>query len=154
MVEAKEKKVTGKQKRFEALMPLVDGVRTPRWIRCYDNGGTSGNLKNRLTGDPIGTIDRYIVVFTGRYTHKTARQHWDVCMSAHPYHPQGIGMHGTNRGPIDRPTSSHLGKRINFKDLPEDCRRLVIDDYTYLWDIREEMGLAPEHAASVDPFKE
>lgn len=143
-------RMTGKRKRFEALMPLVDGKRTPRWIRCYDNGGTEGTRKH--DGRDIGTIDRYTVVFSGRYTHKTGRQHWDVCMSESPYHPQGVGMHGESNGPIDRPTSGHLGKRIKFMDLPADCQRLIIDDYTYLWDIRAEMGLSPNHASSIDPF--
>ena len=28
-----------------------------------------------------------------------------------------------------------LGKRINFEDLPEDCRRLVLSDYKEIWEI-------------------
>lgn len=154
MVAVMEKQMTGKQKRFESLLPLVDGLRTPKWIRCYDNGGTEGKQKNRMSGEELGTMDRYTVVFTGHYTHKTGGQHWDLTMNCAPFHPQGIGMHGENRGPIDRPTSGHLGKRINFKDLPEQCQRLVIQDYKYLWDLdKDENGcLEPIHPHSVNPF--
>ena len=136
MVEVMEKKLTGKQKRFESLMPLVDGNRIPKWIRCYDNGGMEGNQKNRETGDKMGTLDRYTVVFTGSYTHNTGRSSWYVGMNAAPFHPQGIGMHGeSQKGPIDRPSYGHLGKKIKFNDLPEDCQRMVIDTYIRLWDL-------------------
>ena len=91
----------------------------PRYIRCYDSGDE--------------TADRYTVVFTGRYRHLTGGSTWYVGMSAHPFHPQGFGQHGESPMPIDRPTSRHLGKRIPFAALPEDCRKLVLDDYRYLW---------------------
>ena len=93
----------------------------PRYVRCYDNGGK--------------TYDQYTVVYTGHYTHKTGRQHWSVCMSEHPFHPQGVGMHNEYPYQIDRPSYGHLGKRIKFDDLPEDCQKLVLQDYVYLWDI-------------------
>lgn len=86
-------------KRKESLMP--NGI--PRYIRCYDNGGE--------------TLDRYTVVFTGRYTHKTGRAFWYLGMNAAPY--QGIGQHGeTMYKPVDRPTYGHLGKKIKFETLP------------------------------------
>lgn len=103
--------------RTERLMP--GGV--PRYVRCYDNKGASA--------------DRYTVVFTGRYRHKTGGEFWYVGMDAYPFSPQGIGMHGTNRNQIDRPTSSHLGRKIKFESLPEDCQKLILSDYMYLWDI-------------------
>lgn len=106
-----------KQQRKEALMP--GGI--PRYIRVYDNPEY---------------LDRYTVVFTGRYTHKTAGQYWNISMNSEPYH--GIGMRGTNDTQIDRPTYSHLGKKIRFEDLPEQCQKLVIEDYKYLWDIEEK----------------
>jgi len=102
-------------KRINRLLP--NGK--PRYIRCYDNLGE--------------TLDRYTVVYTGRYTHKTAGEFWDVCMNANPFH--GIGIHGYSDHLIDRPTYSHLGKRIDFKDLPADCQELVLTDYKYLWDL-------------------
>jgi hypothetical protein len=119
MVAVMEKQMTGKQKRFESLLPLMDGLRTPKWIRCYDNGGR--------------TMDRYTVVFTGHYTHNTGGAHWYVGMNEYPF--QGIGMHGESNGPIDRPSYGHLGKKIVFKNLPEDCQKLVTQRYSYLWDI-------------------
>ena len=106
-----------KQARRERLLP---GDK-PRYIRCYDNGGQ--------------TADRYTVVFTGRYRHKTGGDFWDLCMSSCPFHPQGIGMHGTSNQQIDRPNYGHLGKRIKFDSLPEDCQKAVVQDYKYLWDL-------------------
>jgi hypothetical protein len=44
--------------RLLSLMP--NGV--PKYVRVYDNGGKS--------------FDRYTVVFTGRYTHKTGGACW------------------------------------------------------------------------------
>ena len=88
----------------------------PRWIRCYDNGGES--------------FDRYTVVFTrGKYCY--------LGMSAHPSHPQGFGQHGEwpqGSPAIDRLGGySHLGRKINFSELPEDCQKLVKDTYATLW---------------------
>jgi hypothetical protein len=103
--------------RTERLLP--NGK--PRYIRCYDNGGK--------------TADQYTVVYTGRYTRHTGGRFWYVGMSAYPYHPRGFGYHGESETPIDRPTYSHLGKRITFEDLPADCQKLVRLDYAYLWDV-------------------
>src|SRR5574337_1684878 len=103
---------------------LPGGV--PRWVRCYDNGGE--------------TVDRYTVVFTGLYTHKTGGSHWHLGMSAAPFHPQGFGQHGEHSVPVDsihgkRPPAMgrkcHLGKRIPFLDLPKDCQRAAFEDYVY-----------------------
>ena len=112
-----------KQERYDSLLP--EGK--PKWIRCYDNQGK--------------TFDRYTVVFTGRYTHKTNGSFWYVGMSTNPFHPQGFGQHGeSERMPIDKPTYSHIGKKIKFENLPEDCKKLVIQDYLYLWDFTDEDG--------------
>lgn len=118
-----EKQLQKIQERKNSLVP--NGI--PKYVRCYDNGGK--------------TFDRYTVVFTGRYTHKTNRAFWYVGMSANPLHPQGFGQHGdTEFQPCDRPTYSHLGKKIKFQDLPEDCKKLVMKDYLYLWDFTDEDG--------------
>jgi hypothetical protein len=101
--------------RKEALLPN----NKPRYIRCYDNGGK--------------TVDSYTVVFTGRYRHKTNRATLYLCMSANPFHPQGFGQHG--EGDIDSRGYSHLGKKIGFDQLPEDCQKLVLSDYKDIWDI-------------------
>jgi len=90
--------------------------RKPRYIRVYDNGGD--------------TVDRYTVVFTGRYRHKTFRY---ISMNGAPYHPQGFYQHGESHAPVDKPTHEHLGRRIKFEDLPRDCQDAVWDDYKNLW---------------------
>lgn len=82
-------------------------MKRPKHIRIYDNGGQ--------------TADRYTVV----YMDEPERQPgMFAClgMNAYPFHPQGIGMHSTAMpGP-------HLGKRIGWDALPEDCKRAVIQD--------------------------
>lgn len=101
---------------------MPDGI--PRYVRVYDNTGE--------------TADRYTVVFTGRYTHKTGGAFWYLGMSCMPFHPLGIGQHGESKyQPVDRPGYSHLGKKIKFTDLPEDCKRATLQTYTDLWDIKE-----------------
>lgn len=107
--------MTKTEERHDRLMP--QGV--PRWIRCYDNGGK--------------TADRYTVVFSGRYKGRERGFTDYLAMSASPFSPQGIGLRGDARGSIDRPAYSHLGRRIRFADLPEDCKRLVLADYREMW---------------------
>ena len=116
-----------KAKRRESLLP--GGV--PRYVRCYDDGEE--------------TIDRYTVVFTGRYRHRTGGEFVHLMMSDRPFHPQGFGQHGSARNQIDVTGSSwagpsigrkcFLGVRIPFDALPEDCRKLVLSDYTDLWEL-------------------
>lgn len=114
--------LTPKQdKQYKRRLSLLPNGK-PKYVRCYDNGGES--------------FDRYTVVFTGRYTHKTNGGHWYVGMSENPFHPQGFGQHGeTEFQCVDRPTYGHLGKKISFDSLPEDCQKLVMQDYVDLWDI-------------------
>jgi len=89
-------------------------------VRIYDNGGRSA--------------DRYTAVYTGRYQHLTGGVYHYTAMSEHPFHPQGVGLHGEdhrridNRGYGDKGGYSHLGKAITFDDLPLDCRRMVLGD--------------------------
>lgn len=90
----------------------------PIGVRCYDNGGV----------DAKGSVDRYTVVYTGRYRHLTAREQLYVSMSGSPFHPMGMGQHGSAATEIDRPSYAHLGKKISFDALPEDCQRLVMND--------------------------
>lgn len=102
--------MTTKQLRRQRLMPR--GV--PRYIKCYDNGGQ--------------TADRYTVAFLKQMqdTH-FGRMHTCVGMSANPFHPQGVGQHTVCT------LGSHMGKVVKFKDLPKDCRKLVIQDYKEIW---------------------
>lgn len=117
-----------KQERRNSLVP--NGV--PRYIRCYDNGGSEKEN---------GTVDRYTVVYTGNYRGKTKGWHDYVGMSGAPFHPQGVGMHGqSEHQPVDRPSYGHLGKKIKFSDLPQDCQTLVLQDYLYFWDFTDENG--------------
>lgn len=99
--------------RQEALMP--GGI--PKWIRVYDNKGQS--------------IDRYFVVFTNL----KGQGYPNLSMSAAPTHPQGVGQHGHSFAAPDRPTYSHLGTRITFDKLPEECQRVVISDYKDYWNL-------------------
>jgi len=102
---------------------------TPRYIRCYDNGG--------LTAEN-GSLDRYTI----SYTRKSELRHFFyVAASEYPFSPQGFGQHMSNRNfPIDRPNgkclTKHLGKKIQFKDLPPDVKRMVKDDYMDLWNLK------------------
>ena len=105
--------------RKERLMPN----NIPRWIRCYDDRGK--------------TIDRYTVVFTnvGKTDHAARGYCYYVGMSGSPFHPQGFCQHGEHTTMIDRPRSSHLGKRITFLELPSDCQQVVLSDYKEIWSI-------------------
>lgn len=97
-----------------------------RLARFYDNGGA--------------TFDRYTVAFLQPMMGKDGSNlgcYQYVGMSANPFHPQGFGQHGDIRhrpvdaqdGPPPRPgRKNHLGRRIRFADLPEDCRKLVLQD--------------------------
>ena len=106
-------KQTKIEKRTERLMP--NGI--PKYVRCYDNGGKS--------------FDRYTIVFTGNFKGR------DCCLylsaSENPFHPQGFGQHGDSNTIIDKPTYSHLGKKVKFKDLPKNAQTFVINDYKSIW---------------------
>lgn len=110
-------------KRFEALLPNE----IPRYVRLYDNNGE--------------TADRYTCVFSGRYRAR-GEQFLYLGMSSDPFHPQGFGQHGyswnlidldKNGWPIKIGQINHLGKRIQFWDLPEKCKVLVLRDYLSIW---------------------
>lgn len=123
-------------KRILALMP--GGI--PRWVRIYDDGECG---------------DRYTVVYTGAAVAKRCGAHPYRCMSAAPYHPQGVCQWGheglqavdtilastaPRRNGYQWPPAigrrNWLGLRIRFQDLPEDCRNVVIDDYAQLWELK------------------
>jgi hypothetical protein len=114
-------------------------------VRIYDNGGTDA---------PDGSIDRYTVVFTRKQAADSAsspafgvRQYPYLAMNGAPFHPQGFGQHGwSNHQAADTVARSrsrppavgrrcHLGKRIEWADLPHDCKRAVWQDYAAIWDI-------------------
>ena len=103
--------------RQQSLMPNY----IPRYIRVYDNGGE--------------TFDRYTVVFTGRYRKSIHSDFIYLGMSKNPCNPQGFGQHGFSPFLIDRPKYSHLGKKISFNDLPDECKNVVCSTYCDLWNI-------------------
>ena len=143
---------------------MPDGV--PKYVRVYDNGGgyesfcrhcyefSSGGgthcpvkeCGHRLLPAGNGTADRYTVVFTGRFKGRDGRAHY-VGMSCHPFHPQGVGMHGEAELNFDAPggfppkigdkvrCGNGDSRRIPFRLLPADCQKLVIRDYVDIWDI-------------------
>ena len=100
--------------RMERFAP--NGV--PKNVRCYDNGGK--------------TADRYTVVFTGNYAGRNGQCSY-LGMSGAPFHPQGFCQHGEHTQVIDQPRYGHIGKRIKFESLPEDCRKAVMQDYKAIW---------------------
>jgi len=118
--------------RQERLAP--NGI--PRWIRCYDNGDE--------------TIDRYTVVFTGRYRHQTGGVTWVLDMSADPFHEfcqfnsYGPGHLLEANRPGQWPPAigrkGNLGVRIRFEDLPRPCQQAVWRSYRDLWDIKIPKG--------------
>lgn len=75
-------------------------------VRIYDNGGK--------------TLDRYTAVYIeepvggGLYSARG--------MSENPFHPQGFGQC------CEALPGDHLGREITFKDLPRECRRLILQD--------------------------
>jgi hypothetical protein len=85
-------------------------MKRPKHILIYDNGGT--------------TADRYTVVYTREPYDQHGIRKSCLGMSAEPFAPHGICMHGgATIGP-------HLGKRITWDKLPADCQRAVIQDLT------------------------
>ena len=95
---------------------------SPKKIRCYDNGGE--------------TLDRYTVVFTGNYRKKASGQLLYLGMSEDPYH--SFGQHVESSEQIDRPSYSHLGKKIRFEDLSKDAKYWVVKEYMDLWEFWDE----------------
>jgi hypothetical protein len=77
-------------------------------ISIYDNGGK--------------TADRYTVVYLENCLGKELYE----CrgMSEHPTHPQGYGQLGSAT------PGRHLGKFIEFDELPKECQMVVIHDLT------------------------
>jgi hypothetical protein len=67
-------------------------------------------------------------MFTGLLSIKKPGEYLYLTMSEDPLEAQG--RYKLHRG---RPPSVRLGCEIEFRDLPEGCRRLVLDAYRELW---------------------
>jgi hypothetical protein len=74
------------------------------------------------------TAERYTAVFTGLYALKKPGEYPYLTMSEEPRRV-GEGS-ALIRG---RPPGERLGREISFRDLPEGCRRLVLEVYQRLW---------------------
>ena len=75
------------------------------------------------------TAERYTAVFTGLLTLKKPGEYHYVRMGEDPC---GTDGHTVSRG---RPPYGELGREISFGDLPEACRRLVLDTYRKMWNL-------------------
>jgi len=75
------------------------------------------------------TGERYTAVFTGLLSLKKPGEYLYVRMGEDPF---GAGGHTVSRG---RPPYGKLGREISFEDLPEGCRRQVLDTYRKLWNL-------------------
>jgi hypothetical protein len=81
------------------------------------------NFKNVLIFDNKGkSVDRYTVVFLDRP--ELGRGMYEaLAMDERPFHPQGFGQHCISAA------GKHLGERIEFSDLPDDCKKLVMREF-------------------------
>lgn len=152
--------MTNSAERRERLMP--DGQ--PRWLRVYDNGGghkyfcrkcSAFSLSKRgcptldCKGKPIpantgdGSIDRYTIIFTGNFRGREGRCYY-VASGSFPTHPQGFYQHGESDVIIDVGKSgfppgmgdlNHLGRRIPFKVLPVEVKKLIRSEYKEIWNL-------------------
>ena len=75
------------------------------------------------------TAERYTAVFTGLLSLKKPGEYLYVRMGEDPC---GADDHTVSRG---RPPYGELGREISFGDLPEACRRLVLDTYRKMWNL-------------------
>ncbi len=79
------------------------------------------------------TAERYTAVFTGFCTDKKPGEYLYLAMSDEPSAPGGGSSLRRGRPPYER-----MEHEISFEDLPEDCRRLVLDVYRDLWGLLEK----------------
>ena len=89
-------------------------------VACYDAGPDTGDRYTVLYGAPLWTPD-YAAAWD-RTRNGDPRFLPARAMSAHPFHPHGIGLF------VDAMRGPHLGRKIKWADLPEDCKRCVLQD--------------------------
>jgi hypothetical protein len=75
------------------------------------------------------TAERYTAVFTGLLSVKKPGEYLYLTMSEDPL---GRGGYTLREG---RPPRERTRGEIGFRDLPEGCRRLVLDTYRELWSL-------------------
>ena len=87
----------------------------PRYLKIYDMPDTN---------------DRYTIVFTGRGANGLY-----VGCNEIPTSPNcGVYMHGN----LKQKPGAYLGKRIQWTDLPETVRNLVMYEYLIMWGIKTD----------------
>ena len=111
--------MTLKDERSLSLLPN----RVPRYIRIYDNQGE--------------TPDRYTIVFSGNYKDKQETM-YIFCNSIPKHCAFGVYSYGFSPNYIDKPSYKHLGKKINFKSLPDEVKTCILKDYMDIWNIETE----------------
>lgn len=79
--------------------------------RIYDNGGESA--------------DRYTACFRAVRYKNYGLVYPYLAFNGIPFNPLGFCQHGEHTRKID---GKHLGKRIAFESLNEDCQRLIIQE--------------------------
>ena len=82
-------------------------MKRPKNIRIYDNGGA--------------TFDRYTVIYMDEPENRPGTYNC-LGMSADPFSPLGFRQHSSAM------PGRHLGRRIRWEELPEDCRKAVVQD--------------------------
>ena len=75
------------------------------------------------------TGERYTAVFTGLLSLKKPGEYLYVRMGEDPF---GAGGYTVSRG---RPPYGKLVRETSFEDLPEGCKRLVLNTYRKLWNL-------------------
>ena len=75
------------------------------------------------------TAERYTAVFTGLLSLKKPGEYLYLRMDDDPL---GSGGYTVSSG---RPHYGELGREISFRDLPEDCKNLVLDMYQKVWNL-------------------
>ena len=75
------------------------------------------------------TAERYTAVFTGLLLLKKPGEYLYLRMDGDPL---GSGGYTLSRG---RPPYGELGRAASFGDLPQGCRRLVLDTYRKMWNL-------------------
>lgn len=76
------------------------------------------------------TAERYTAILTGALTEKKPGEYLCLTMSEDPNGPEGSRTLHRGRQPYE-----WLGREISFDKFPEDCRRLILDNYRRLWDL-------------------
>jgi len=75
-------------------------------------------------------IDKYTVVYLDEVDKDLNVPY--IGMSEHPFHPQGFGQNGEMKiyNVQYKGRGGCFDKRIKFADLPEDCKKAVMQDLT------------------------